>query len=80
MNDSQLEFSGTRLAKNAIDQSGNGTYFVLYSSPWGYVDNHPNEFVDLNSFDIDWAVDKNGMPVKLPGVDFVRVMTGINQY
>ena len=80
VNDSQLEFSGTRLAKNAIDQSGNGTYFVLYSSPWGYVDNHPNEFADLNSFDIDWAVDKNGMPVKLPGVDFVRVMTGINQY
>ena len=29
--------------------------------------------------DIDWAVDANGNAVKLPGVDFVRIYTGVNQ-
>lgn len=54
-------------------------YYVLYSYDWGYVDNHPNDFADLNSFDIDWAVDADGNPVYLPGMDFVRVYTGLNQ-
>ncbi len=75
-----LTFSGTLLAPNAADISGNGTYYVLYSYPWGYVDNHPNEYPDLNSFDISWAVDASGNPVDLPGVDFIRVYTGVNQY
>ncbi len=76
----ELTFSGTRLPANARDLSGTGTYFVLYSFAWGYVDNHPNDFADLNSFDISWAVDGNGRKVNLPGVDFIRVYTGINQY
>lgn len=76
----ELSFSGTLLADNAEDIIGNGSYFVLYSYPWGYVDNHPNEFADLNSFDIGWAVDSDGKPVNLPGIDFVRVYTGLNQY
>lgn len=71
---------GTCLPGNAIDTSGNGTYYVLYSFGWGYVDNHPNDNADLNSFKIDWAVDADGKPVTLPGIDFVRVQTGINQY
>ncbi len=74
-----LTFSGTLLAPNAKDISGNGSYFVLYSYPWGYVDNHPNEYEDLNSFDIGRAVDAHGTPVHLPGVDFVRVYTALNQ-
>lgn len=74
-----LSFSGSLLAPNGEDISGEGTYYVLYSYPWGYVDNHPNEYADLNSFDISWAVDKDGKPVHLPGIDFVRVYTGINQ-
>ena len=53
---------------------------MLYSYPWGYVDNHPNEFADLNSFDIGNAVDADGNPVELPGADFIRVYTGVNQY
>lgn len=75
-----ITFTGSKLANNAEDISGYGTYYVLYSYPWGYVDNHPNEYADLNSFDISWAVDKNGNPVDLPGVDFIRVYTGVNQY
>lgn len=80
VNTDELTFTGTRLAPNAVDTSGMGTYYILYSYDWGYVDNHPNDFADLNSFDIDRAVDADGNPVHLPGVDFVRVYTGLNQY
>lgn len=75
-----LTFTGSILANNGEDISGAGTYYVLYSYPWGYVDNHPNEYADLNSFDISRAVDSDGNPVDLPGVDFIRVYTGVNQY
>ncbi|MDE6490152.1 MAG: cell surface protein [Muribaculaceae bacterium] len=76
----ELTLTGTCLPRNAVDLSGTGRYYVLYSYEWGYVDNHPNEYQDLNSFKIDWAVDADGNHVELPGVDFIRVMTGINQY
>ena len=76
----RLQFSGTRLADNAVDESGGkGSYFVLYAYDWGYVDNHPNSEEDKISFDIGWAVDSLGNPVHLPGVDFIRVYTGVNQ-
>ena len=74
-----LSFTGTRLPNNAVDTSGAGTYYILYSFDWGYVDNHPNEEVELNSFDIGNAVDAEGHPVSLPGADFIRVYTGVNQ-
>lgn len=80
LNDESLNFTGSILAPNGVDISGNGSYYILYSYPWGYVDNHPNEYADLNSFDISRAVDEGGQPVDLPGVDFIRVYTGINQY
>ena len=38
-----------------------------------YADNHPN-----TTFDISWAVDKDGQPVHLPGIQFVKVQTGVN--
>lgn len=78
--DNTLTFRGSLLAPNAEDISGYGAYYVLYSYPWGYVDNHPNEYADLNSFDISWAVDSFGNKVNLPGIDFVRVYTCVNQY
>ena len=80
MNSDVLSFSGSLLAQNAVDTSGVGRYYVLYSYDWGYADNHPNEYEDLNSFDISWAVDSEGNYVHLPAIDFVRVMTGVNQY
>ncbi len=76
----ELTFTGSLLASNGEDISGQGTYYVLYSYPWGYVDNHPNEYEDLNSFDISRAVDAFGNPVSLPGADFIRVYTGVSQY
>lgn len=75
-----LSFRGTLLAPNAVDLSGTGLYFRLFAYPWGYVDNHPNSRADLCSFDIDWAVDAYGMPVYLPGIDFIKVYTALNQY
>lgn len=78
--DKELTFQATRLENNAIDESGIGRYYVLYSFPWGYVDNHPNDLKELNSFDIGWAVDSSGNKVHLPGVDFIKVYTAINQY
>lgn len=76
----QLSFCGTCLPPNAVDTSGMGRYYILYCFDWGYADNHPNDYADLNSFKIDWAVDSDGSPVSLPGADFIRVYTGVNQY
>ncbi len=75
-----LSFRGTLLAPNAADLSGTGLYFRLFAYAWGYADNHPNSRADLCSFDIDWAVDAYGMPVYLPGIDFIKVYTAVNQY
>ena len=77
--DSTLTFTGTCLPPNGIDESGNGTYYVLYAYGYGYVDNAPNDSIHLNSYNIDWAVDRNGNHVHLPCADFVRVYTGMNQ-
>jgi hypothetical protein len=77
-NDS-LEFEGTKLADNYIDESGVGSYYVQYAYAWGYADNHPNED-NRSDFNIEWAVDKNGNSVHLPGIHFIKVYTGVNQY
>ncbi|MCM1504578.1 MAG: cell surface protein [Muribaculum sp.] len=75
-----ITLQGTCLPENGIDVSGYGSYYILYSFGWGYVDNHPNDYADLNSFNIDHAVDSRGNHVDLPGADFIRVYTGVNQY
>lgn len=73
-----LTFKGTKLPDNAIDESGTGSYFVQYAFLYGYADNAPNNDDD-SAIDIDWAVDKNGNKIHLPGVDFVKVYCGLNQ-
>ncbi len=74
----ELTFRGTCLPQNAIDESGVGKYFVLYKFLYGYADNEINT-ADDSAIDISWAVNSKGQYVKLPGVDFIKIYTGINQ-
>ena len=60
---------------NTYDQSGNGTYWVNPAYDWGYADNCANADTRAQ-IDMDWAVDSSGNPVKLKGIDFVKVYTG----
>lgn len=76
--DNQLTFKGIRLAANGVDESGTGSYYVLYAYSYGYVDNYPNVH-DNAGIDIDWAIDKNGNKVELPGIDFVKIYNGVDQ-
>ncbi|WP_158209559.1 cell surface protein [Myroides phaeus] len=76
--DDKITFKGTLLPNNAIDESGQGNYWVLYSFDYGYADNAPNKD-DESAIDISWAVDKDGKKVNLPGIDFIKVYTGLNQ-
>ena len=71
----QLKFSGTLLASNYTEKNG---IWTGKQYAYGYVDNAPNNSEDSN-IDIDWAVDKNGNPVKLMGIDFIKVYTATNQ-
>ena len=73
-----MEFVGTKLADNAFDQSGNGSYYVLTRLDWGYADNYANDIDE--GFKIDWAVDSEGNPKHLTHIDFVKVYTAVNQY
>ena len=66
---------GTLMEANIYDQSGNGTYWVNPPYDWGYADNFPNADARAQ-IDMDWAVDVNGNPVRLKGVDFVKIYTG----
>jgi hypothetical protein len=44
--------------------------------PWGYAGNQPNGDKKA-AIDIDWAIDALGNPVRLPGIDFVKVINAI---
>jgi hypothetical protein len=76
--DEKITFQGIRLAQNGIEESGQGSYYVLYAYKYGYVDNYPNQH-DNAGIDIDWAIDKKGNKVNLPGIDFVKVYNGVDQ-
>lgn len=76
--DDEIVFNGIRLANNGLEENGQGTYYVRYAFRYGYVDNYPNAH-DNSGIDIDWAIDKNGNQVTLPGIDFVKVYSGVNQ-
>lgn len=75
----KLTFSGTCLPQNGVN---NGTesapYFLLSSFSYGYADNVPDND-EKSNIDIDWAVDSEGNPANLPGVDFIKIYTGVNQ-
>lgn len=78
LTNASYSLTGTRLKDNFYDQSGTGAYWVGTSYDYGYADNAPNND-EASNIDISWAVDKNGNYVKLPGIDFIKVYTGINQ-
>ena len=78
IDESTMVFEGTKLAQNAIDESGKGNYWVLYAYPWGYVDNEIN-ISEFSNFKIDWAVDAAGNHVDLDEIHFIKVYTGVNQ-
>jgi len=74
-----VSFTGRLLEdKTYIDAQTRKIIKPNYS--WGYVDNFSDEYIDnmSNTFDIDWAVDKKGQKVVLPGVDFVKIYTATN--
>ncbi|NDV59599.1 YncE family protein [Bacteroides sp. 519] len=71
----QLTFRGTRLPDNGVQEGSN---WVQYPYAWGYADNQANN-TEHCQFKIDWAVDKEGKPVKLDGIDFIRIYTAVNQ-
>jgi uncharacterized protein YjdB len=77
--DETLTFEGTKLANNYVDESGQGKYYVQYAYHWGYADNHPNND-HRSGFNVEWAVDAAGNSVQLPGIHFIKVYTGVNQY
>lgn len=74
----QLTFKGTCLPENGIDESGQGSYYVLYKFLYGYADNETNT-KDEAAIDIEWAVNRKGQKVNMPGVDFIKIYTGVNQ-
>ena len=76
--DDKITFKGIRLADNGRDISGVGTNFYLEAYSYGYADNHPNND-KRSAIDIDWAIDKDGNPANLPGIDFVKVINGVNK-
>lgn len=74
-----LTFKGTLLPSNGANTgTDEEPYWVQNSFAWGYADNVPNDG-DGSKFKIDWAVDKDGNRMSLPGVDFVKVYTGLRQ-
>lgn len=74
----KITFKGTCLPQNGIDESGEGTYYVLYKFLYGYADNETNTKEEA-AIDIDWAINNKGQKVNLPGVDFIKIYTGVNQ-
>ncbi len=89
--DATLTFTGTLLPPNGVQHevtdegqapAGGEWYkpefWALYPYAWGYADNAENAD-DGSTFDIDWAVDRQGNRVQLHRIDFIKVYTGVNQ-
>ena len=74
-----LHFSGTLLPPNRFLVGAGGGQWLGFFLRWGYVDNKPNKDRTANSFNIDDAVDAQRRPVRLDGIDFVRVYTATRQ-
>ncbi|MCR4853430.1 MAG: hypothetical protein K5893_07560 [Prevotella sp.] len=75
-----LTFKGTLLPKNGRNTSTTGQNWVLSALRYGYIDNLPNDDVEGNSFNLEWAVEPvTRQHVDLTHADFIRVYTALNQ-
>lgn len=72
-NNAAMIASNTAFAEGAMYPSAT----VWYN--YGYANNNGRDQTQ-SSFDINWAVDKNGKSVHLPGIDFIKVQTATLQY
>ena len=78
ISDASYSLKGTKIEDNFYEQSGTKNDWMGKSLDFGYADNAPNND-EASNIDISWAVDKNGNYVKLPGIDFIKVYTAVNQ-
>ncbi len=77
-NQDKLTFKGT-LLPSTLSTTGlvqNSAFEWGYADSFSTGDNYATN--KYNSFDISWAVDKNGAKVNLKTIDFVRVYTAQN--
>lgn len=75
--------TGTRLEARNYDKSGNGSMWIQPAYGWGYADNfsaedHTSQGGNLNLMDIANAIDKEGRPMDLEYIDFIKVQTALN--
>lgn len=66
-----------QLPANITISGGNPSAATFHA--YGYACNSNPRNRAKSSFDIDWAVDREGNKVHLPGIDFVKVQTGALQ-
>lgn len=71
-----LTFYGTLLPNNST--TTDSIIWQLPAYEWGYADNKSNNS-DGCTFDIDWAVDRQGNKKALDKIDFIKIYTGVNQ-
>lgn len=73
-----ITFTGTKLSAANIKNTSSDPsqpYFICPAFSWGYADNLADDDDDAK-IKLDWAVDKDGKPAKLTGIDFIKVHTG----
>ncbi|MDO4691612.1 MAG: hypothetical protein Q4A64_01920 [Porphyromonadaceae bacterium] len=79
LDDRELRFEGVRLPTNVLRSKGQDLsqdVYVGYTFSYGYADNAPNQS-NASAIDIDWAIDAEGNPARLTGIDFVKIQTGV---
>lgn len=83
-----MTFKGGLLPDNAINYGGDGSdednpqNWISYryaADSYGYADAALKSDETYTTFDLDWAVDNEGNPVKLSHADFIRIQTGVLQ-
>lgn len=76
LDEATISYTGTLLTNVVVDESGSGRDWTSRIWEYGYVDNLPND--EEKGFDIAWAIDAAGNPVKLEWIDFVRVYSCVS--